>query len=52
MKPETPTEKPTPRPTANPPSLKMRLLAEAAIAAGEKNNEPSMVKVGKKILGL
>jgi hypothetical protein len=50
MKPETPTE--DPKPAANPPSLKMRLMGEAMIEAGEKNNEPSMVKTGKKILGL
>lgn len=49
MKPETPAE--DPKPAANPPSLKMRLMAKAMIAAGEKNNEPSMVKAGKKILG-
>jgi len=50
MKPETPAA--DPKPVASHPSLKARLMGEAMIEAGEKNNEPSMVKAGKKLLGL
>jgi hypothetical protein len=48
MDPETPTEKPTP--ASNPNSLKLRLMGEAAIEAGRKNNEPSMVAAGERAL--
>jgi hypothetical protein len=50
MDPKTPTEKPTPSNNPNPNSLKLRLMGEAAIEAGRKNNEPSMVAAGERML--
>ncbi|WP_022702865.1 hypothetical protein [Pseudorhodobacter ferrugineus] len=48
MDPKTPTEKPTQ--TNNQPSSKNRLVGEALVASGLKNNEPSMVKAGNELL--
>jgi hypothetical protein len=48
MKPVTPDQ--NTKPTANPPSLKNRLVGEALVASGRKNNEPSMVKTGERML--
>jgi len=48
MDPKTPTEKPTL--ANNPNSLKLRLMGEAAIEAGRKNNELSMVTAGERML--
>jgi hypothetical protein len=45
---KTPIEKPTQ--ASNPNSLKLRLIGEAAIEAGRKNNEPSMVAAGQRAL--
>lgn len=48
MKPVTPDE--NPKPTTNPLSLKNRLVGEALVASGRKNNEPSMVAAGERML--